>query len=135
MNKINPLYTFAFFAIMALFMIFQSSGMDRKITEQAQQNAETELLGKQMGTLKARWKNTAEATRKIDSILTQKKIAGHVKSKVKKQNVYTVRVSELSGTQLDWLSAKILNETLPVKSITMVRNDDKNVTVDLEFAL
>lgn len=135
MNKINPLYTLGFFMLMALIMIYQSSAMDGKISDQAKKNAETELLGKKIMALKSRWKDSAEAQRKIDAVLAHRTLAPSVTKRSKKSGIYHVQLSELNGKALNRVSAKLLNETVPLKSIKMVRNGDKNVTVDMEFAL
>lgn len=135
MNKINPLYTLGFFVLMAVVMIYQNSAMEEKISEQAQANAETELLGKQIAALKSQWKDSGAATRKIDAVLAQRAIAPKITSRTKKGGEYHVQVSELNAKALNTLTAKLLNESVPVKSVKMVRNGDKNVTVDLEFAL
>ena len=57
MNKINPLYILAAFSLMALFMVYESGVMEKKIVRTAQENARMEMLGKKIASLKERWKD------------------------------------------------------------------------------
>ncbi len=135
MNKIHPLYILGFFVLMVFFMVYESARTEEKISLKAQENARTQLLGKKIASLKERWKDPAKARKKIDAILAAKPFAAKVRRREKKQGLYKIRIVELDARSLDRLTGKVLNETLTLKSMKMVRNGDKNVTVDLEFVL
>lgn len=135
MNKINPLYTLGFFVFMALLMIVQSVRLEEKIAKKAQENAATQTLGKRVASLKKQWNDPKEARKKIDSVLGLKLLAPKVKTHRKKGGTYKVVFQDLSASELDKMSTKLLNETLRVKSLKLTRNDDKNVTAVWEFAL
>ena len=135
MNKINPLYILGFFVLMAVLMMYENHRMEQKISAKAQQNAATQLLGKKVASLKARWKDPKAAQRKIDAVLGVKPFESKVTKRQKKNGTYKVRVAELDARAVDTLVTKLLNETVSVKSMKIVRNGDKNVTVDWEFVL
>lgn len=135
MTKINPLYLFAFFLFMALLMIYQSARLETKIVRQAETNAQTQTLGKRIASLKQQWKAPGEAQKRIDAVLGLKTVAPKVKTRQKEAGVYKVVVADLSAGELDKLCTKLLNEALPVKSLTLTRNGDKSVTAAWEFAL
>ncbi len=135
MNKINPLYIFAFFTLMAVFMIYENHRMEQKISARAQANAATQMLGEKVASLKSRWKDPGSARKKIDKVLGLGMFASKVKVRERKRGVYKVVVSELKAREVDTLVTKMLNETLTVKTLKIIRNADKNATVAWEFAL
>ena len=135
MNKINPFYILGFFVLMALLMMYENHHMEQKISAKAQANAATQILGKKVASLKSRWKNPKQAQKKIDAVLGLKQFSSKVRKRVKKSGVYKIEVAELNAREVDTLVTKLLNETVSVKSLKIVRNGDKNVTVDWEFAL
>jgi len=135
MNKINPLYVLGFFVFMALLMIMQSVKLENKISEKAQANAAMQTVGKKLASLKEQWQDPKAAQKKIDAVLGMKRLASNVKTREKKGGVYSVVVAGLSAGEIDTLSAKLLNETLNVKSLKLTRNGDKNVTAAWEFEL
>lgn len=135
MNKINPLYVFGFFAFMALVMIVQSVRLEGKIAAKAQENAATQALGKRVASLKGQWKDPQEAQKKIDSVLGLKMLAPKVQTREKKGGTYKVVLQELSASEIDKMSGKLLNETVRVKSLKLSRNGDMNVTAEWEFEL
>jgi hypothetical protein len=135
MSKINPLYILGFFLFMALLMIYQNSAMEKKIALKAQENAATQMLGKKVAALKSQWKDPKAAQKRVDAVLGLRQLKSKVTKRQKKARVYYVTVSELSARELDTLSAKLLNETVIVKSLKLTRNGDRNVTAEWEFAL
>ena len=135
MNKINPLYALGFFVFMAVLMMIQGVRLEGKIAKKAQENAATQMLGKRVASLKKEWKDPQEAQKKIDSVLGLKLLAPKVRTREKKGGIYKVVLEELSANELDKMSAKLLNETLRVKSLKLTRNGDKNVTAAWEFEL
>ena len=135
MNKINPLYIFAFFTLMAVFMIYENHRMEQKISAKAQANAATQMLGEKVASLKSRWKDPEAARKKIDKVLGLRMLASKVTVRERKRGIYKVVVSELKAREVDTLVTKMLNETLTVKTLKIVRNADKNATVAWEFVL
>ena len=135
MNKINPLYLLGIFIAVALLMMYESWAMEKKISRKAQENAQTEMLGKKVASLKTRWKDPKKARSRIDAVLNMRPFASKAGERRYKSGVYKVTVKELSAQELDRLSAKLLNETVPFKRLEMLRNGDRNVTVTMEFAL
>jgi Tfp pilus assembly protein PilN len=135
MNKINPLYLFAFLVLVVLFMVYQNSRMQSKIVLTAQKNIQLERTGKHIKTLKEQWKNPKKAQKRIDAILSQHIFKTKIVKKERKKEVYKIELKELTAAQLDSLVNKFLNEPLSVRKIKMTRNDDKNVSVYMEFIL
>lgn len=135
MNKINPLYVFGFFAFMVLLMMFQSTRLEKRISSKAQANAQMQETGKKVASLQSLWKDPQAAQKKIDNVLGLRQLTPKVKTKEKKGGVYTVVVAELSAKEIDKLTAKLLNETVRVKSLKLTRNGDTNVTAEWEFEL
>lgn len=135
MNKINPLYIFGFFAFMALLMMYQSGRMENKISAKAQENAAAQILGKKIAALKSQWKDPEVAQKKIDAVMGLRQLKPKVETREKKGGIYHVVVNEISSSELDTMTAKILNETISVKSVKLTRNGDRNVTADWEFIL
>lgn len=135
MNKFNPLYVFAFFAVVALLLIARSAGLESSISEQAQKNASTQRLGKQIAALKADWKDSTVARKKIDAVLGLRSLGARVKSRERSGGTYKVVMTDLNARELDTLFSKMLNETVSVKSMKWQRNGDQNVSVTWEFEL
>lgn len=135
MNKINPLYIFGFFAFMALLMIYQGGRMENKISAKAQENAAVQVLGKKIAALKSQWKDPDVAQKKIDAVLGLSQLKRKIAKREKKGGIYSVVVNEISSSELDTMTAKILNETISVKSLKLTRNGDRNVTAEWEFML
>jgi len=135
MNKINPLYLLALFAFAALVLVVQTNALEDRISRQAQENAATQKLGKKIMALKSDWKESAASAKKIDAVLGLRELSARVTSRERKGGVYKVVLSELNAREVDTLFAKLLNETLSVKSIDLVRNGDRNVSVTWEFSL
>ncbi len=135
MNKIHPLYLFGFLVMIALFMVYQNSRIQTKIVLTAQKNAQLERTGKHIKQLKEQWKNPKKAQKRIDTVLSQQALKAKVVRKERKKEVYKIELKELAAAQLDRLVNKLLNESLNIKKIKMTRNDDKNVSVYMEFIL
>ena len=135
MNKINPLYLFAFLVLVALFMVYQNSRIESKIVLTAQKNAQLERTGKHIKMLKQQWKNPKKAQRRIETVLSQHMFKKNVVKKERKKEIYKIELKELTAVQLDKLINKLLNESLSIKKIKMTRNGDKNVSVYMEFNL
>ena len=135
MNKINPLYLFAFLALVALFMVYQNTHVQSKIVLTAQKSAQIERVGKHIKVLKQQWKNPKRAQKRIDTILLQHAFKPHVVKKERKKGLYKIELKGLTALQLDKLVNKLLNEPLNVKKIKMTRNGDKNVSAYMEFNL
>jgi len=135
MNKIHPLYLFGFLVMIALFMVYQNSRIQTKIVLTAQKNAQLERTGKHIKQLKEQWKNPKKAQKRIDTVLSQQAFKAKVVRKERKKEVYKIELKELAAAQLDRLVNKLLNESLNIKKIKMTRNDDKNVSVYMEFIL
>lgn len=135
MSKFNPLYVFAFFAVAALLLIARSAGLESSISEQAQKNASTQRLGKQIAALKADWKDSTVARKKIDAVLGLRSLGARVKSRERSGGTYKVVMTDLNARELDTLFSKMLNETVSVKSMKWQRNGDQNVSVTWEFEL
>lgn len=135
MNKFNPLYILGFFVFMAMLMMYQSARMESRISVKAQENAATQMVGKRVAALKSQWKDAQAAQKKIDAVFGLSQIKSKVTSREKRAGVYHIVVSEISGRDVDTITSKLLNETISVKSLKFTRNGDRNVTVDMEFAL
>ena len=135
MNKINPLYLLLFFALVALFMIYQTKRLESKTAVAVQHNTTLEKTGKQVHVLKEQWKDTKASQKRIDAILNQHQFKQKVVKKEKKKGVLHVQLDALSAAELDKLINKLFNESVSVKKVRMIRNADKNVTVSLEFNL
>lgn len=135
MNKINPLYIFAFFGFMAILMIFEGMKLEGKIAEQAQTNIQKQALGEKLQSLRQQWNDAQAAQKKIDAVLGLKQLADRVKTREKKADIYKVVVENLDAGEIDTLTAKLLNEAITVKTLSLTRNGDKNVTAAWEFAL
>lgn len=135
MNKINPLYLLGLFSFAALVLIIQGGILEERIAQQAQENAATQKLGKQIAALKTDWKDSAASVKKIDAVLGLRELSTKVSSRERKRGVYKVVLSELDAREVDTLFAKVLNETVSVKSVNLVSNGDRNVSVTWEFNL
>jgi hypothetical protein len=135
MNKINPLYLFAFLVLVALFMIYQNSRIQSKMLLATQKSAQLERTGKHIKTLKQQWKDPKKAQKRIDTVLSQHIFKSKVVKKERKKGLYIIELKELTEVQLDKLTNKLLNEPLSIKKIKMTRNGDKSVDVYMEFSL
>ncbi len=135
MNKINPLYLFLFFAFVALFMAYQSSQTELKTAYAAQKNSQLERTGKQIMSLKDQWNNPQKAQKRIDSIISQRAFAKKITKKEHKKGKYRIEFKGLGAAQLDNLTTKLLNESLIINSLKIVRNNKKELIVVMEFAL
>ncbi|RLA71543.1 MAG: hypothetical protein DRG24_05285 [Epsilonproteobacteria bacterium] len=135
MNKINPLYLLLFFALVALFMVYQTKHLESKTAIAIQHNTTLEKTGKRVHILKEQWKDDKASQKRIDSILNQHQFKRKVVKKEKKKGVLHVQLDALSAAELDKLINKFFNESVSLKKVRMIRNADKNVTVSLEFNL
>jgi len=135
MNNINPLYLLLFFTSVALFMIYQTSNMEKKTAYVIQQNTTLEKSGQYVKTLKDRWKNPKESQKRIDAVLALREFKAKVTQKSYKKGIYHIELKELSSLQLDKFNNKILNESVSIKKMSLLRNADKTVTLIMEFIL
>jgi len=135
MNKINPLYFLLFFTLVALFMVYQTKRVESETATAIQHNTTLEKTGKHVHMLKERWKDSKASLKRINAILNQHQFKQKIVKKEKKKGIFYVQLDALSAAELDKLTNKLLNESVTLKKMSMIRNADKNVTVSLEFSL
>ncbi len=135
MNKINPIYILLFFISITLFMMYQSSSMQDKISEQEQKNSTILQSGKQLKVLQERWGDSQSAKRDIDKVLELKQLSKKLKSATLDDGIYTIKLDALTAREVDTLTSKLLNLSVEIESINYKRDSDKSVSVEMEFVL
>ena len=132
MNKINPLYMLAFFALVSIVMMIKTASLQDEIIRTSQDNAHLEIQGQYISILKSKWKDSKKSKQRLERILSHSSIKGNVVSKNFKKGLYKVELTNLDVRSLDSFVNKLLGETLEIKSLQINRISDKNASVVVE---
>jgi hypothetical protein len=136
MNRFNNLHLLGVVFLLALAMLYLTVRTEGRIADAATENSKSEQLGKKIMQMKKTWDDApAQTQRRIDRLLAGPVFKPYVAQKEKVRDVYRVKLRSVPAGHLDQLTTKLLNDTVPVKQLQIVRNSDKNVSMTVEFSL
>ncbi len=135
MNKINPLYILLFFVFFAVIMAWMTSQKREQEQELLHEISLMRQEGEYIGALKSRWKDDAKDLQKLERI-TKRITAKGDDIKVKKEKgIYRLDMPMLAGSQVEKFVNDVLNETINLESLELVRTGDNNISLTLECQL
>jgi len=135
MNKINALHLFGAALLAALFMLYLAAATERRIADAEQENARMEALGQKVRGMKESWDDGKQMQRRIDTLLSQREFKPYVGKSSKSAKTYRVQIDEIPSQPFDRFMTKLMNAPVAISKLTVTRNGDQNVSLDLEFAL
>ncbi len=133
MSKMNPLYMFIFFVIVAFLMVYKSVQTQNKIVTTARHNIQIEQDGSYIKALKDRWKNPKESQKRLENVLS--KFTKEITSKEKKKGVYIIKSKILNSRSADKLINALLNEAITFKKIKLEHTSKTTINMLIEVTL
>jgi hypothetical protein len=135
MNKINPLYILLFFVFFAVIMAWMTSQKREQEQELLHEISLMRQEGEYIGALKSRWKDDAKDLQKLERITKRIRAKGDDIKVKKEKGMYRLNMPVLTGSQAEKFVNDVLNETINLESLELVRTGDNNISLTLECQL
>jgi hypothetical protein len=91
--------------------------------------------GEYIGALKSRWKDDAKDLQKLERITKRIRAKGDDIKVKKEKGMYRLNMPVLTGSQAEKFVNDVLNETINLESLELVRTGDNNISLTLECQL
>lgn len=135
MNKINPLYILLFFVFFAVIMAWMTSQKREQEQELLHEISLMRQEGEYIGALKSRWKDDAKDLQKLERTTKRIRAKGDDIKVKKEKGMYRLDMPVLTGSQAEKLVNDVLNETINLESLELIRTGDNNISLTLECQL
>lgn len=133
--KVNPLYILLLLLAVFSVVFYKANQAEERFTESGRFIFQLEKKANTISELRNSWQNPADSRKKIDSILRHPFMGKSEINRRTRQNKEEITIKKVNKQALDMLSGKILNETLKITKLSIVREDKNTVTVQMEIEL
>jgi hypothetical protein len=133
MSRVNPLYLLALFSVLFLLSLYTLMSVKQEQIALKHSYQSAKILANDLQALQTIYTQKNEQQKRLDALLksTQLKDANFIKEQ--KKSLWHVTSSAISQKELEFFLNKILNESYPVKSLTIKREQSQKARIDVEI--
>lgn len=128
MNKINPLIVIAILALVLIILIYEDNKISKQIDELNKELATLEAENSEIARKSSIWKDEKKDKQTIENLLSSNELSNAKVHKNIIKNIYKFEIEMLDEKGSDFVTNKILNSTLKLKSIELSRIEENNLS-------